>query len=147
MARAKSEAAEIVAEARREMEEIVARADSQMVERRAREELRLEEHRRQAEDERRILRADTDGIDEERRRLFEEIHELAGRLEELVDAHREGVEPEPATVGAADSAPGAHIGAAMAADTEPVTAGDSETSPAGDPQTPVEQEPRKDAPS
>jgi DivIVA domain-containing protein len=147
LARARSEASEIVAEAKRETEEIVARADSQMVQHRAREERRLEEHRRQAEDERRIVRADTDGVEEERRRLFEEIHQLAGRLEELVDSHREGVEPEPAAVGAADSAPGAHIGAAMAADAEPVTAGDSETSPAGDPQTPVEQEPRKDAPS
>jgi predicted nuclease with TOPRIM domain len=41
------------------------------------------------------LRADTDAIEEERRNLFDEIHRLATRLEELVSPAEESVEPAP----------------------------------------------------
>jgi DivIVA domain-containing protein len=95
-ARAKSEAEEIVAKATKEAEQILARADAQAVELRAREEQRLEELRLNAEDEIGALRAEIDSIEAERGRMLDEVHEVAERLEEIVDASRPSAEPEQA---------------------------------------------------
>jgi DivIVA domain-containing protein len=89
VARANSQANELVDEANVEAEQIVARAHAQIVESRTREEQRLDELRRNAESTMRALRADTDAIEEERRCVFQEIHELAARLERLVDSPEE----------------------------------------------------------
>jgi DivIVA domain-containing protein len=86
IADANSEASELIADANKEAEQVLARADVEMAERRAREKERLEALRRDAEQTMSALRADTDGIEDERRRVFEEIHELAMRLEQLVDS-------------------------------------------------------------
>jgi DivIVA domain-containing protein len=89
VASANSQARELVAEANAEAEQIIARAHAQMVERRTREEQSLDELRRSAENTMHGLRADTDAIEEERRGVFQEIHELAARLERLVDSSAE----------------------------------------------------------
>jgi DivIVA domain-containing protein len=88
LARAKSEANEIVARATKDAEEIIARADTQAVEHRAREEQRVEELRLQAEDELRALRAEINAVEAERDRILDEVHELAVRLDGLVDSGR-----------------------------------------------------------
>jgi DivIVA domain-containing protein len=93
-ARAKVEGSEIVAKAKTEAERIVARANSEAAQRMERAEQQLEALRTQTEAAMRGLRADTDAIEEERRNLFNEIHELATRLEQLVSPPEEGVEPE-----------------------------------------------------
>jgi DivIVA domain-containing protein len=94
-ARAKAEGSEIVAEAKSEAEQIVARANSEASQRLEREEQQREALRTRAEAAMRGLRADTDTIEEERRHLFEEIHGLATRLEELVSPPEESAEPAP----------------------------------------------------
>ena len=100
VARAHAQASEMVAEAKGEAEQIVTRAYAQVVERRAREELTLEELRGQAEQELGAMRADTDAIAEERRRLVEEIRELAARLESVADSGAAGAAQEPGGVDA-----------------------------------------------
>jgi DivIVA domain-containing protein len=107
LARAQISVNEIVTNAKEEAEQIVTRADAQAIERRGREEQRLEGLRQQAQLELDALRVDRDAIVEQRRRLVEEIHELAARLEAIADAGAAGAPLEPAPaygVGAADGA-------------------------------------------
>jgi DivIVA domain-containing protein len=107
IAHANSEASELVAEANREADQILARADAEIAERRAQEKERLDALRRDAEELMSALRADTDTIEDERRRVFEEIHELAMRLEQLIDS-REGSEATPAALDDGEATAGEH---------------------------------------
>ncbi len=115
-ARAKAEGSEIVAEAKAVAERIVARANSEAAQRLEREEQQLEALRTQAETGMRGLRADTDAIEEERRNLFNEIHGLATRLEELVSPPEARVEPEPGETKAATGGPERPNGDALGVD-------------------------------
>jgi DivIVA domain-containing protein len=132
VARAKSQASEIVAAAKKEAEQIVTRADEQVVEHRAREEQRLEQLRSQTDEEVRSLRADTDAIEEERRHLFEEIHEMAVRLEGLAASARNSVEPESVTADANSPGNG---------DPQPRAARDPEPATGRDPRPILEDHP------
>jgi DivIVA domain-containing protein len=85
LAAASSRADEVLAKANGEAEKIVARADAAAIERRAREQEWLDQLRAQANQEVDALGAERDVIAEERRRMVEEIHELAARLDALAD--------------------------------------------------------------
>ena len=98
LARAESDASDVVSAAERRAEQVVSAADTEAAQHRSREEERLAELRRHAENEIRELRAHIDTIRDERGRLFGEIHELAARLERLVDPSVAGdaaAAPEP----------------------------------------------------
>jgi DivIVA domain-containing protein len=119
--RAKLEASEIVAEAKGEAEQIVARANSEAAQRLQREQQQREALRTQAEAAMRGLRADTDAIEEERRNLFDEIHGLAIRLEELISPPEKGIEPAPRETKAAAGDPEGPNGDAAGEDPPPPT--------------------------
>jgi DivIVA domain-containing protein len=107
LARAQIGVNEMVTKAKEEAEQIVTRADAQAIERRAREEQKLEGLRQQAQLELDALRVDGDAIVEQRRRLVEEIHELAARLEAIADESAAGVPLEPAPANGAGAPDGA----------------------------------------
>jgi DivIVA domain-containing protein len=81
---------ETVARSEARAKDIVARAEKQAAERLERGKAEFESLQRGAEERMAALRADTDAIEAERRRLVEEVRGLAARLEELVKG-----EPEP----------------------------------------------------
>jgi DivIVA domain-containing protein len=99
LAAASSRADEILAKANGEAEQIVARADAAAIERRAREQERLDQLRAQANQEVDALRAERDSIGEDRRRMIEEIHELAARLDAVADHGAAQTSTESVAVG------------------------------------------------
>jgi DivIVA domain-containing protein len=131
VARAQIGVNEIVTKAKEEAEQIVIRADAQAIERRAREEQRLEELRRQAQQELDTLRADRDAIVGDRRRLVEEIHELAARLDAIADASAAGAPLEPAGVEGVGVAADGVAGTVPASELEPIAEPASEPDPEG----------------
>ena len=106
--RARAEASEIIAQAKAQAEQIVARADREGAQRLTVREQELTELEGKARERMDALRADTDAIDEERRKLLDDIHRLAARLEELVgdEARARLAEPEPEPEAARRAEPG-----------------------------------------
>jgi DivIVA domain-containing protein len=103
LADARANAQDLLAQATEQAAQKVADAEALAAERSALEEQRLEERRIKAESELRALQEHIDAVEVERRRLVEEAHELAARLEAVADS------------GAAAAAPGAEAAEAGAA--------------------------------
>ena len=96
IAGARSEASGILSEAKGEAEGIVESARAQAKELHAQEERSLGELRHRAKEELHKLRGDTDAIRAERHQLLDEIEELAGRLQGLVEPGGESSELDAA---------------------------------------------------
>jgi DivIVA domain-containing protein len=92
---------ETVARSEARAKEIVARAEKQAADRLERGKAEFEALQRGAEERMAALRADTDTIEEERRKLLEEIRGLAARLEELVRTEPQEEEPSEVATTAA----------------------------------------------